>query len=59
MLMTVSQEGLDQLVEALREDSIEVAVIGEMTAKDVYLERRGRLSYVTPPDSDELYKVVF
>jgi len=59
MLMTVSQDGLDQLMESLKDASIEVAVIGEMTSKDVYLERRGRLSYVTPPDSDELYKVVF
>lgn len=59
MLMTVKSDGLDQLVNTLREESIQVAVIGEITAKDVYLERRGRLSYVTPPDSDELYKVVF
>ncbi|MBI9011151.1 MAG: AIR synthase family protein [Clostridiales bacterium] len=59
MLMTIQPGRIDELMDALNEASIEAAIIGEITAKDVYLERRGRLSYVTPPDSDELYKVVF
>lgn len=59
MLMTVHKEDARNLLMALQEASIEVSVIGEVTAKDIYLEKRGRLSYVTPPDSDELYKVVF
>lgn len=59
MLVTVSPDKLDRLIQALEEDGIPCAVIGEITSKDVYLERRGRLTYVTPPDSDDLYKVVF
>jgi len=59
MLMTIQPDRINELMDGLKEASIEAAVIGEITAKDVYLERRGRLSYVTPPDSDELYKVVF
>jgi len=59
MLMTVSPDKKDELLDTLKEDGIVCSVIGEITNKDVYLERRGRLAYVTPPDSDELYKVVF
>lgn len=59
MIMTVKDEDTMPLIEALKDASIEAAVIGEITERDVYLERRGRLTYVTPPDSDELYKVVF
>lgn len=59
MLMTIQPNRIDEIMDDLEEASIEAAIIGEITAKDVYLERRGRLSYVTPPDSDELYKVVF
>lgn len=59
MIMTVRPNLLDQLINALQLEDIEVSVIGEITAKDIYLEKRGRLTYVTPPDSDDLYKVVF
>lgn len=59
MLMTIGPDKLDVLMNALNKSFIDAAVIGEITSKDVYIERRGRLSYVTPPDSDELYKVVF
>lgn len=59
MIMTVRPNLLDQLISALQVKDIEVSVIGEITAKDIYLEKRGRLTYVTPPDSDDLYKVVF
>lgn len=58
MLMTVSPSKVDTLIKALTDKQVPCAVIGEITHKDVYLERRGRLAYVTPPDSDELYKVV-
>lgn len=59
MLMTVKPYKKDELLLALSEKGIEASVIGEITQKDVYLEKRGRLRYVTPPDADDLYKVVF
>lgn len=59
MLMTVREEKCAALLNALENASIHATVIGEITEKDIYLERRGRLTYVTPPDSDDLYKVVF
>lgn len=59
MMMTVSPEKVEDLMTRLNDEGIETAIIGEITNKDVYMERRGRLTYVTPPDSDELYKVVF
>ncbi|MCH4889879.1 AIR synthase [Acidaminobacter sp. JC074] len=59
MLMSVAPSRADALLETLTSEGIEANIIGEITRKDVYLEKRGRLSYVTPPDSDELYKVVF
>ena len=59
MLMSVSPSRADALLETLTCEGIEANIIGEITRKDVYLEKRGRLAYVTPPDSDELYKVVF
>lgn len=59
MLMTVKPSNIDMLMDALHKEHIESNIIGEITHKDVYLEKRGRLTYVTPPDSDELYKVVF
>ena len=59
MLMSVSPSKVHELITALVAEGIEANIIGEITHKDVYLEKRGRLSYVTPPDSDELYKVVF
>lgn len=59
MIMTVTPSKAEELIKKLKEDNIEVSNIGEITGRDVYLEKRGRLTYVTPPDSDELYKVVF
>jgi hydrogenase expression/formation protein HypE len=59
MLMTVCPSKVNQLLDKLEAEGVKSSIIGEVTSKDVYLERRGRLSYVTPPDSDELYKVVF
>jgi hydrogenase maturation factor len=58
MLMTVCPSKVNQLLDKLEAEGVKSSIIGEVTSKDVYLERRG-LSYVTPPDSDELYKVVF
>jgi hydrogenase expression/formation protein HypE len=58
MLMTASRENSKLLLEAFDKANIQASIIGEITEKDVYLEKRGRLTYVTPPDSDELYKVV-
>lgn len=59
MIMTVPPQHAEDLVDELQAEGISASVIGEITSKDVYLDKRGRLSYVTPPDSDELYKVVF
>jgi hydrogenase expression/formation protein HypE len=59
MVMTVKQEKVNELMTAFEEKNIMASVIGEITPKDVYLEKHGRMQYVTPPDSDELYKVVF
>lgn len=59
MVMTVNPDKVEILREKLRCNNIEVRVIGEITLRDIYIEKGGILSYVAPPDSDELYKVVF
>ncbi|MBN2796651.1 MAG: AIR synthase family protein [Clostridia bacterium] len=59
MVMTVSQGKIVELMHQFQINGIQASVIGEITSKDIYLEKHGRMQYVTPPDSDELYKVVF
>ena len=59
MMMTISPTHYEALAKDFQTKKIPLACIGIITSKDVYLEKRGRLTYVTPPDKDELYKVVF
>lgn len=59
MMITISPMDYEVLKEDFDKHNIPLACIGIITSKDVYLEKRGRLTYVTPPDKDELYKVVF
>jgi len=59
MMMTIHPDHYEALREDFLEQNIPLSCIGVITGKDVYLEKRGRLAYVTPPDKDELYKVVF
>ena len=59
MMITIAPCFYESLKEDFDKNNIPLSCIGIITTKDVYLERRGRLTYVTPPDKDELYKVVF
>lgn len=58
MIITMDRENSNNLILELENNNIKIKIIGEITNKDVYLEKRGRLTYVTPPESDDLYKVV-
>lgn len=58
MIITMDRENSNNLILELKNNNIKIKIIGEITNKDVYLEKRGRLTYVTPPESDDLYKVV-
>lgn len=59
MMITIAPHLYQALKDDFDQAQISLECIGVITAKDVYLEKRGRLTYVTPPDKDELYKVVF
>jgi hydrogenase expression/formation protein HypE len=59
MMITISPDDYNELKEDFEKNNLSLECIGVVTAKDIYLEKRGRLTYVTPPDKDELYKVVF
>lgn len=59
MMMTISPDYYEGLKKDFDAHNLSLECIGVVTSKDIYLEKRGRLTYVTPPDKDELYKVVF
>ncbi|SJZ34456.1 Hydrogenase maturation factor [Cetobacterium ceti] len=59
MLMVVSKENIDDLIEELKENNIDAFEIGELTEeKRNILVRDGKEEIVEEPESDELYKVV-
>ncbi len=59
MLMTATEKDSVELLEALKAENIQAAVIGKMTeAKEVLLKNGKNSIEVDPPEADELYKVI-
>ncbi|QEK12962.1 AIR synthase [Crassaminicella thermophila] len=58
MIMTVSKEKENILLESLKEKGVKAAAIGEITEKGKYLVDGIEKIEITPPESDELYKVM-
>ncbi len=57
MLMAAEQG--EQLVQSLQAEGIPAAIIGKATAgKDRIIERNGEKRFLTPPNTDEIYKIM-
>lgn len=59
MLMIVDKNSVDSLIEKLKENDIPAFDIGEFTtSREKILIKNGKRLEITPPQSDELYKVI-
>ncbi len=59
MLITVSPEKVDGLINLLEKNSISAFEVGVLTDKDVfYYDEKGKSHPIPEPSSDELYKVI-
>jgi len=56
MVMSVGQDQLEQLGQALTEAGIQWSVIGKITEGERWVTIHGERKRMTPPDVDELYK---
>ena len=61
MMIMAHPEQKDALLQAIREQGVPVTCIGQIQEKEkgIHLIVNGRAEEITPPVSDELYKVVF
>lgn len=57
MLITVSENKKDTLLDAFKKQNIHAAEIGIITDNERYLIKDGIKTSINPPESDELYKV--
>ncbi len=58
MLITVSQNKAEQLLDEFKKSGIQASIIGEVTSKGRYIKDGENLLEIKPPESDELYKVI-
>lgn len=58
MVMTVSQDKKDLLVDAFDKEGIELTEVGKITDKGRIVIKGGERQELLPPDVDELYKVI-
>lgn len=58
MMMIISQEKKQELLNAFNKENIPAAEIGIVTEKGKYIVKNGRKIEIQPPESDELYKAV-
>ncbi len=60
MLIVVSEDKEEQMLAHLHNEGIEAGIIGEILDKEkgLYLIKEGHKEEITPPQPDELYKVI-
>ncbi len=58
MIITVSPEKLDDLMDSFQKEEITAAIIGEVTQKERYVLVKGIKQPLDEPDVDELYQVL-
>lgn len=58
MVMTISQDKKDLLIEAFRQENMELTEVGKIIEKDRIVIKNGEKSDLPPPDVDELYKLI-
>lgn len=58
MLIIAGEEKSDIIQKKLKEEGIEVTLIGEIIEEGIVIEREGRIESIEPPASDELYKAL-
>lgn len=58
MLIIVKDSQLDELKDRFKKENINLSVIGEVTEEGIYMEDKGNLSVIDPPEVDELYRAL-
>lgn len=58
MIMSVSEDKKNLLIEAFDEKGIELTEVGKITDKERVIIKNGERRELLPPDADELYKVL-
>lgn len=58
MLMVIDEENYNGLKSKLKEDNIELTIIGEIIEKGIYLKDGNDIEEIAPPESDELYRAL-
>lgn len=58
MLMVLDEKNYDDLKEKLKEDKIDLTIIGEIIEEGIYLKDGDNIKEIAPPESDELYKAL-
>lgn len=55
MLMVIEEENYKKLKEELKEENIQLTIIGEVVDKGIFVKDGGEVEEILPPKSDELY----
>ena len=58
MLVIVKGDKIPEIEDRLSMENINIAVIGEIIDKGVYMDKNGTIEKILPPTSDELYKAL-
>lgn len=58
MLMVIDEESYNNLKTKLKEDDIDLNIIGEITEDGIYVKDADEIQEIAPPESDELYKAL-
>ena len=58
MVMTISEDKKDLLIDAFNKEDIELTEVGRITDKGRVIIKNGERLELLPPDADELYKVM-
>ncbi len=58
MLFVASPEKLEEIEKKLGEKGIKVSLIGEVIDQGIFIEEKGQVSILNPPEADELYRAL-
>lgn len=58
LIIICEEEKGELIVETLEKEGINASIIGEVTNNGIMIEENGKIKEISPPESDELYKVI-
>ena len=58
MLMVLDEKNYNELKVDLKKEDIELNIIGEIIEEGIYVKDGDRISEISPPESDELYRAL-